>query len=52
MKLGLPGILFVIFLVLKLTGAISWSWFWVLSPLWVETVLLILVASVLYFLVY
>ena len=28
-------ILFVVFLVLKLTGNIDWSWWWVTSPLWV-----------------
>ena len=26
--------LFLIFLVLKLTGLIDWSWWWVTSPLW------------------
>lgn len=31
----LPTILFLIFLVLKLTNHISWSWVWVTSPLWV-----------------
>ena len=31
-KLGLPNILTIIFVVLKLTGAITWSWWWVLSP--------------------
>lgn len=25
----------VIFTVLKLTGTITWSWLWVLSPLWI-----------------
>lgn len=29
---GLLTILLVVFLVLKLTGHIDWSWFWVLSP--------------------
>jgi len=24
----------LIFLILKLTGVISWSWWWVFSPLW------------------
>ena len=33
-------ILFVIFLVLKLTGEIDWSWWWVTSPLWLPLVLL------------
>lgn len=31
---GLGFILTVIFVVLKLTGKVSWSWLWVFSPLW------------------
>lgn len=31
----LPGLLFVVLLVLKLTGFIDWSWWWVTAPLWV-----------------
>ena len=31
---GLMGLLFIVFLVLKLTGVISWSWWWVTAPLW------------------
>lgn len=27
-------VLFIIFLILKLTGAITWSWWWVTIPLW------------------
>ena len=27
------GLLTIVFIVLKLTGFISWSWFWVLSPI-------------------
>jgi hypothetical protein len=33
--IGLGGVLFCIFLVLKLTGHIDWSWWWVTSPLWI-----------------
>lgn len=29
------GTLFLIFLVLKLCGLITWSWWWVTSPLWI-----------------
>lgn len=29
---GLGGLIQVAFVVLKLTGTIKWSWFWVLSP--------------------
>jgi hypothetical protein len=32
-NIGLPGLLFLIFLVLKLTGNIMWGWFWVFLPL-------------------
>lgn len=32
--IGLGGILFVVFLVLKLTHVIDWSWWWITAPLW------------------
>lgn len=31
---GLFGPMFLIFLTLKLTGYISWSWWWVTAPFW------------------
>ena len=40
-SIGLPGILFLIFLVLKLTDNIDWSWWWVTSPLWIPIALII-----------
>ena len=33
--LGIGMVLFIVFLVLKLTGTIDWSWWWVTSPLWI-----------------
>ena len=33
--IGFGGLLTVAFIVLKLTGYISWSWVWVLAPLWI-----------------
>ena len=33
--LGLGSVLFIVFLILKLTGNINWSWWWVTSPLWI-----------------
>lgn len=30
----LSGAVFLMFLVLKLTGRIAWSWWWVTAPLW------------------
>ncbi len=32
--LNLTVVLFIVFLILKLTGEIDWSWWWVTSPLW------------------
>ena len=31
---GFIGLLFLIFLTLKLTGHIAWSWWWITAPLW------------------
>lgn len=31
---SLMTVLFLIFLVLKLCGLITWSWWWVTAPLW------------------
>jgi hypothetical protein len=33
--IGFSSTLFFIFLVLKLTGVISWSWWWIFAPLWI-----------------
>lgn len=33
--IGFCGLLTVLFVGLKLTGHITWSWLWVLSPLWI-----------------
>jgi hypothetical protein len=33
--IGIDMILFLVFLVLKLTGNIDWSWWWVTCPLWI-----------------
>ena len=32
--IGFFGLLAIVFIALKLTGYIAWSWWWVLSPLW------------------
>lgn len=40
---GLNGLLFITFLVLKLTQVIDWSWWWVTAPLWIPLALGIVV---------
>lgn len=39
--IGLDVILFLVFLILKLTGHIDWSWWWVTSPLWIPIAIVI-----------
>ena len=33
--IGFAGLLAIVFIVLKLTSVITWSWWWVLSPIWI-----------------
>ena len=39
--IGFTGLLTVLFVGLKLTNVVAWSWWWVLSPLWIPLLLLI-----------
>ena len=43
--LGLADLLLVAFVVLKLTHVINWSWWWVLSPLWISFGLFVLITA-------
>lgn len=38
---GFCELLTLVFIVLKLTKVIDWSWLWVLSPLWISTLITI-----------
>lgn len=42
--IGLGTVLFLIFLVLKLTGVIGWSWWWVTAPLWCPIAVFVVLA--------
>jgi hypothetical protein len=46
--ISLSMIVFIIFLVLKLTDKIDWSWIWVTSPLWLP-ILSVVVALIFVF---
>jgi phosphoglycerol transferase MdoB-like AlkP superfamily enzyme len=37
--ISFSSVLFIVFIVLKLTKVIDWSWWWVSSPLWLPFVL-------------
>lgn len=44
--IGFCGLLTVLFIGLKLTHYIDWSWWWVLSPLWIGFALVLAICAV------
>lgn len=44
--IGFTSLLTILFIALKLTHVINWSWWWVLSPLWISASIVILVLIV------
>ena len=44
--IGFCGLLTIVFIVLKLCGVISWSWIWVLSPLWISFSLGVIIIAI------
>lgn len=47
--IGFVGLLTIAFIVLKLLGIITWSWVWVLSPIWIDAILVIVLLVVVFF---
>lgn len=45
--IGFVGLLTIVFITLKLTGFINWSWWWVLSPIWIVSLLLFVLVLIL-----
>lgn len=42
------GILGLIFITLKLTGYITWSWWWVLAPFWMPISIVLSIIALVY----
>ena len=40
--IGFFGLLQLAFIVLKLIKVIDWSWFWVLTPIWVGVIIFVI----------
>jgi uncharacterized protein (DUF983 family) len=38
---GFFGLLTILFIALKLTNQIQWSWWWVLAPIWIPAALVV-----------
>jgi hypothetical protein len=45
--IGFGGLLAIAFIVLKLCNVINWSWWWVLSPIWIPIAIGVIGLSVL-----
>ena len=43
--IGFSSMLFIVFLVLKLTDIIDWSWVWVFAPLWINLLIIIIISA-------
>lgn len=43
---GFSGLLAIVFITLKLTGYITWSWWWVLSPIWIPLVIALIIVLI------
>ncbi len=46
--IGFIGLLTVLFIGLKLTDHIDWSWWWVLSPIWILPALLLGIPAIIF----
>ena len=46
--IGFFGLLTVLFVGLKLTNYINWSWWWMLSPLWMTTALALVIFIIMF----
>lgn len=45
-SVGFFGLLTLVFITLKLTGVITWSWWFVLAPLWLPVGITIVVVGI------
>jgi hypothetical protein len=48
--LGFTTVLFLIFMTLKLANLITWSWWWITSPLWIPfiSVIVLIIIALMY----
>ena len=45
-SMGISTVLFIVFLVLKLSGLMSWCWWWVTAPLWIPTIFVVILITI------
>ena len=44
--IGFSGLLTIVFIVLKLTKVIDWSWWWVTCPLWIPVAIFVVLVII------
>lgn len=44
--IGFAGLLTIVFIVLKLTKVIDWSWWWVTCPLWIPVAIFVVLVII------
>ena len=49
-SIGFAGLLTIVFIILKLTHVIDWSWVWVLAPAWISACLGIIIVAIIFLL--
>lgn len=47
--IGFCGLLAIVFITLKLTNYIDWSWWWVLAPIWIPFCIVLIIFAVVFF---
>ena len=47
LDIGLNIVVFIVFLIGKLLGWITWSWWWITSPLWIGLIEFFVVGAIL-----
>lgn len=47
-SIGFLGVLAILFIALKLLNYITWSWMWVLAPLWMPPIITIALLATLF----
>ena len=47
-SIGFSGLLAILFIALKLTGYITWSWLWVLAPIWIPLIIVVFILNIIF----
>ena len=50
--IGFAGLLTILFIYLKLTDKIDWSWWWIFSPLWISALVGIAVLFIFFMVIF